>query len=296
MLFVCRIGSQGILKHPWIVSEAPDVNMGDDYFARIKQLALRQKLKCFFLDSRLEERNQVRRNQLQLLLPFLASSSSNSPAQSSTPASPAKGFGTTNNGGQGIGGTHNHPSNHSLVSSDETSSLQYANSNPSSNNSLHAEGEQMQTKLKQLKDIIIPSLALSFPNADEGLINDMTPEQRMLSRRITTRESFAVDENDRDIFDDDDDDDEDANGAGEGKTGAGAGVDTVKSLPRKVSGSGTPRVKSKTLLKKASSGTSNHRIDYATFESMMVDTGLPELASRSVFKIFDLNHSGELTD
>ena len=269
--------------------------MGDDYFARIKQLALRQKLKCFFLDSRLEERNQLRRTQLQRLLPFLASSSS-----SSVPPSPLK-------GGNSLANSHAHPSNHSL-SSEEANSLHYANSNPGSNNSLHAEGEQMQTKLKQLKGIIIPSLALSFSQGgeEEDLIKELTPEQRKISKRITTRESF---EGGTDFFDGGAgrEDSKEASGAGTG-TGAGSGVDNFSDSPLGGAAAGagaaaggnssippqTRPTTKKALLKKASSGASNHRIDYDTFESMMVDCGLPELASRSVFKIFDLNHCGRL--
>lgn len=251
---------QSILKHPWIVSEAPDVQMGDDYFARIKQLALRQKLKCFFLDSRLEERNQVRRTQLQLLLPFLASSS-NAPQ---TPGKPSK---------------NEVPFSKPLNESDagsasptsEVQSLHYANSNPGSSSSLETDGAQIQNKLKHLKHIIIPSLASNYSSDKlsdmDDFTKDMSEEDKELARRITARD---------DVVDDELSVDTNVNG---GEIGGGE-IPLRPITPKKNS-------------KKGGSASAAHRIDYDTFLSMMENCGLPELASPSVFKIFDLNHCGE---
>jgi len=250
-----RISAKDILQHPWIVSEAPDVKMGDDYFARIKQLALRQKLKCFFLDSRLEERNQVRKNQLQLLLPFLASSG--------TPQTPAK-----KNSARGIASLQPFQDTAGGSSSPVTSAntseatpLHYDHSNPSSTSSLvEKDGVEIQNKLKHLKDIIIPSLSTNY-SSDH--LADMSEEDRLLSRRITTKEDVVESEL---------------------KVDTSADIDNGQSDPAMPSS--TPK------LKKAGSTSSTNRIDYNTFESMMNQCGLPELASPSVFKIFDLTHCG----
>jgi serine/threonine protein kinase len=50
-----RLTVQEILAHPWVVSEAPDEDLGADYFTRLKHLALRQRLKAFFNDSNIEQ-------------------------------------------------------------------------------------------------------------------------------------------------------------------------------------------------------------------------------------------------
>lgn len=235
-----RITAEQILQHPWIVSEAPDVKMGDDYFARIKQLALRQKLKCFFLDSRLEERNQVRKNQLQLLLPFLATSS--------TPQTPAKknstrGIASLQPFQDSAGGSSSPvPSANSC----EARPLHYDHSNPSSTGSLvEKDGVEIQNKLKHLKDIIIPSLSSNYSSDN---LADMSEEDSSL--QVDTSANNGVNQND---------------------------VALSSSTPK---------------LKKSGSTSSANRIDYAAFESMMNQCGLPELASQSVFKIFDLTHCG----
>ncbi len=50
-----RLTASQILSHPWIVSEAPDIDLGRDYSTRLKQLAVRQRLKAFFNDVHIEE-------------------------------------------------------------------------------------------------------------------------------------------------------------------------------------------------------------------------------------------------
>jgi len=60
-----------ILHHPWLVDQAPDDDLGEEYVTRIKQLALRQKLRTFFLDHKIASDNLNRRENLHKVLPFL---------------------------------------------------------------------------------------------------------------------------------------------------------------------------------------------------------------------------------
>ena len=191
---------------------------------------------------------------MQLLIPFLSSSYNN--------IGIGKGTGDVS---RGVPSTAN-----------RVGSLLYENSNHSSSSSLNEDGEQMQSKLKNLKDIIIPSLASSYGRKDSSsssdFTKDMTPEQKLLARRITNREEveeegqqaklLQIDNDASDLFD------------------KSIGEETKKPTPP--------------LLRKISSTSSAHRIDYPTFEKMMEDCGLPELATPSVFKIFDIDHSGVL--
>jgi serine/threonine protein kinase len=66
-----RLTVKQILAHPWVVSEAPDEDLGADYFTRLKHLALRQRLKAFFNDSNIEEDNKERQQNLKNVIPML---------------------------------------------------------------------------------------------------------------------------------------------------------------------------------------------------------------------------------
>jgi serine/threonine protein kinase len=66
-----RLSIQEILKHPWMTSEASQQDLGVEYVARIKHLALRQKMRGFFLQSDIGETNKLRRGHLAEILPFL---------------------------------------------------------------------------------------------------------------------------------------------------------------------------------------------------------------------------------
>jgi len=66
-----RLSVKEILAHPWVVSEAPDEDLGADYFTRLKHLALRQRLKAFFNDSNIEEDNKERQANLKNVIPML---------------------------------------------------------------------------------------------------------------------------------------------------------------------------------------------------------------------------------
>lgn len=66
-----RLCIREILSHPWMTSEASQEDLGVDYVARIKHLALRQKMRGFFLQSDIGETNKLRRGHLAEILPFL---------------------------------------------------------------------------------------------------------------------------------------------------------------------------------------------------------------------------------
>lgn len=66
-----RITISDILQHPWMTSDAPQNDLGGDYVARIKHLALRQRIKGFFLQDSIGESNKVKRDHLVEILPFL---------------------------------------------------------------------------------------------------------------------------------------------------------------------------------------------------------------------------------
>jgi Ca2+-binding EF-hand superfamily protein len=73
-----RISIEDILKHPWCVGEAPSLNLGPEYHQRVKALALRQKLKRFFVDNDIEHGHKVRRQRLDILEEDSAVSSASS--------------------------------------------------------------------------------------------------------------------------------------------------------------------------------------------------------------------------
>ena len=69
-----RITLAEVLTHPWIVSGAPDVQLGDAYRARIKNLALRGDLKALFADHQVIRRgNMQRRKSLRMHIPAMDS-------------------------------------------------------------------------------------------------------------------------------------------------------------------------------------------------------------------------------
>jgi serine/threonine protein kinase len=66
-----RYGTQEILTHPWLNGSASQVTLDDAYFERIRNLALRSKLRKFFTEINIEELSKSRRQSLQQALPFL---------------------------------------------------------------------------------------------------------------------------------------------------------------------------------------------------------------------------------
>lgn len=68
-----RLDIDDILAHPWINNTSADVerDFGDDYTQRIKNLALRNKIKRAFLALRIEDSHKLRRECFEEVLPFL---------------------------------------------------------------------------------------------------------------------------------------------------------------------------------------------------------------------------------
>lgn len=60
-----------VLNHPWLKSSAPDTVMGDEYTRRIKSIALKNKLKRFFLAHNITAEHQNLKESFQQALPFL---------------------------------------------------------------------------------------------------------------------------------------------------------------------------------------------------------------------------------
>eukprot|EP00602_Paraphysomonas_sp_CaronLab_P010587 CAMPEP_0185036004 /NCGR_PEP_ID=MMETSP1103-20130426/28324_1 /TAXON_ID=36769 /ORGANISM="Paraphysomonas bandaiensis, Strain Caron Lab Isolate" /LENGTH=542 /DNA_ID=CAMNT_0027573351 /DNA_START=166 /DNA_END=1792 /DNA_ORIENTATION=- len=68
-----RLSCADVLNHPWIIHLAPEIDLGAEYFSRIKSLAHRQQLKSFFLMNNIQTTNRDRRERLKSVLPFLQS-------------------------------------------------------------------------------------------------------------------------------------------------------------------------------------------------------------------------------
>ena len=78
-----RITLTEILQHPWMINDKlPTCFLTEDYYVRMKYLALRQQMKLFFLDSKVIESNRDRRKKLKKLIPMIRQSSSLSSSHS----------------------------------------------------------------------------------------------------------------------------------------------------------------------------------------------------------------------
>mmetsp|Transcript_20394 Transcript_20394/g.29293 ORF Transcript_20394/g.29293 Transcript_20394/m.29293 type:complete len:606 (+) Transcript_20394:182-1999(+) len=69
-----RLSAEEVLAHPWLVNTISDRDLGEEYYARVKNLALRQKMKKFFMDNEIAKGNQTRKEKLKTALPLLLSS------------------------------------------------------------------------------------------------------------------------------------------------------------------------------------------------------------------------------
>jgi hypothetical protein len=70
-----RISMKEILRQPWLFGVAPDTEFGAEYNSGIKNLALRQKIRMFFIANRIEEQHKFlperERESFREVLPFL---------------------------------------------------------------------------------------------------------------------------------------------------------------------------------------------------------------------------------
>ena len=64
-----RPDADQILKHPWLSGEANDQNLDTEYFSRLKSLALRQKIRAFFVDNNIWDNNRKRQDKLNNIVP-----------------------------------------------------------------------------------------------------------------------------------------------------------------------------------------------------------------------------------
>lgn len=71
-----RLSVEDILLDPWLVDEAPNTDFNPDYFTRIKQLALRNKMKTFFLETSLVADHTKRKKSLAEAIPIFRAASS----------------------------------------------------------------------------------------------------------------------------------------------------------------------------------------------------------------------------
>jgi Ca2+-binding EF-hand superfamily protein len=70
-----RCSLREILSHPWCGGAAPAADLGRDYLQRVKALALRQKLKRFFIDNDIENEHRIRRQRLETIEDMSSSTS-----------------------------------------------------------------------------------------------------------------------------------------------------------------------------------------------------------------------------
>jgi len=129
-----RITISEILQHPWLDGDAPDVNLGDSYFERIRHLALRHRLKAFFVDNKIEQGNKERRKHLHQLLPVLA-----------TPASPVI--------------SRDHSGNHTSLSPIRIPSPAVSDNESATNTPTAEDAEKFRGKLKSLKRAVVRSVS-----------------------------------------------------------------------------------------------------------------------------------------
>ncbi|CAE7827161.1 CCAMK, partial [Symbiodinium microadriaticum] len=66
-----RISIEEILQHPWLSGIASTQNFGEEYVQRIRDLALRQKLKKVFTAHQVEDEHRYLRSSFPEVLPFL---------------------------------------------------------------------------------------------------------------------------------------------------------------------------------------------------------------------------------
>ena len=61
-----RISVADILRHPWLAGAAPENRLGDEYVCRVRNLALRHRLKKFFVDNDIENKTRITRERWEV--------------------------------------------------------------------------------------------------------------------------------------------------------------------------------------------------------------------------------------
>lgn len=188
-----RITISEILQHPWITSQASQHDLGMDYVARIKHLALRQKMKGFFLQNGIGETNKVRRGHLAEILPFLKPHR-RSTIQNYTSINsdtPTKIKVTKNSSSTSLTSSNNlKGSEHGL---NHSTSISIINPPPSPNSKHHTLHEksinEFKNKLHIFQELVIDSFRTKYLRAN-GLILSPTllPQHTLSKDDITTHQ------------------------------------------------------------------------------------------------------------
>jgi serine/threonine protein kinase len=79
-----RPDADQILSHPWLSGEANDENLGTAYFSRLKSLALKHKMRAFFLANNIWDTNRKRQVTLNLVVPSFKSGKMSTPTKLSS--------------------------------------------------------------------------------------------------------------------------------------------------------------------------------------------------------------------
>ena len=66
-----RISTEEILQHPWLIGDAPDCSLDDNYTKRLRKLAIANKLKLLFMNDQIHKSCKLRREYLSHTLPYL---------------------------------------------------------------------------------------------------------------------------------------------------------------------------------------------------------------------------------
>lgn len=275
------------LTHPWLVS-APTNDLGEEYLSRMKYLAIKQKMKSFFLNSnQIIDSNRKTRDQLKKLIPILRkessllsrSSSSGSISATPSPISKRPGYFHSNS----TLASHSPqkkaaPTPPTLKSAQKHKSTPPGDSSPYINEKFSTQSKPpprptslLQSALRgtppptseQRSPSIKSSHSLDFlgrvPQSENS--SPVKPIKQMTENELQSR---------------------------------------LQSFKRSVLSSLLKSTSNRSILSNdASSASQNHSqghytINKETFLCLMLDAGLPELASSRVFHIFDTDHNGVL--
>jgi serine/threonine protein kinase/Ca2+-binding EF-hand superfamily protein len=253
-----RYSCQETLNHCWIVNSAPETILNESYFQRIQTLKLKNKLKQFFLSSKIKQQNSQQREKLQKLFPYLFPTNPNySPDHVSTsPASATSASATTvtleaATGGQGQGqeskGRDKRTEKESKNIFWTESAEEYFKYQNTKQN--HEKFLNFQIKIRTMKELVLRSYFHQPVNPTPVLTSYPT--------------------------------------AGNKGPGLGTSSSIASAFPR-----------SSGNLLRATEGRrgkyQSKEMTYSDFISILLQCRLPELAQPEIFAIFDKNNSGTI--
>jgi serine/threonine protein kinase/Ca2+-binding EF-hand superfamily protein len=262
-----RLTSPEILDHPWILGHAPSTSLGEDYLSRIKQLVLRQRLKAFFVDNKIEKHSKERRQHLEEVLPFLT---------------------------QYAGMRSGHPSNRGSPSTDRSGdhrqsvsceTVEPGNGAVSGAPAAGASGAVFETPEKRPLSVIVPGTGAAGNASPSSLA--FTPEKEFRDKLRTLKIEVirSVSLVDRAAA---------AAAAGLGLDGDDREVAETMAMKKTEFGRDTTPLDREKSTPVRTSGLRVRHINYETFVSLLDRCELPELANRQVFNIFDWKNLGTI--